>query len=40
MRVVERVPIEVGATKHNISFLRDKRDREGHLIGVEKLGKE
>jgi 3,4-dihydroxy 2-butanone 4-phosphate synthase/GTP cyclohydrolase II len=38
--VAERVPIEVGATKHNISYLRDKRDREGHLLGVEKLVKE
>jgi 3,4-dihydroxy 2-butanone 4-phosphate synthase / GTP cyclohydrolase II len=36
MCVVDRVPIEVGATKHNITFLRDKRDREGHLLKVEK----
>jgi 3,4-dihydroxy 2-butanone 4-phosphate synthase/GTP cyclohydrolase II len=36
MCVVDRVAIEVGATKHNIHFLRDKRDREGHLLKVEK----
>jgi 3,4-dihydroxy 2-butanone 4-phosphate synthase/GTP cyclohydrolase II len=36
LTVVERVPIEVGATKHNITYLRDKRDREGHLLAVEK----
>jgi 3,4-dihydroxy 2-butanone 4-phosphate synthase/GTP cyclohydrolase II len=35
MCVVDRVPIEVGATKHNIHFLRDKRDREGHLLKPE-----
>ena len=32
MCVVERVGIEVPATKHNISLLRGKREREGHLI--------
>ena len=36
MCVVDRVPIEVGATPHNITFLRDKRDREGHLLKMEK----
>ena len=36
MCVVDRVPIEVGATQHNITYLRDKRDREGHLLIVEK----
>jgi 3,4-dihydroxy 2-butanone 4-phosphate synthase/GTP cyclohydrolase II len=35
MCVVDRVPIEVGATQHNITFLRDKRDREGHLLKPE-----
>jgi 3,4-dihydroxy 2-butanone 4-phosphate synthase/GTP cyclohydrolase II len=36
--VVERVPLETAATKHNISYLRDKRDREGHLLAqaIEK----
>jgi 3,4-dihydroxy 2-butanone 4-phosphate synthase/GTP cyclohydrolase II len=36
MCVADRVPIEVGATQHNITYLRDKRDREGHLLVVEK----
>jgi 3,4-dihydroxy 2-butanone 4-phosphate synthase/GTP cyclohydrolase II len=38
MCVVDRVPLEVGATMKNISYLRDKRDREGHLF--EKVGEE
>jgi 3,4-dihydroxy 2-butanone 4-phosphate synthase/GTP cyclohydrolase II len=38
MCVVDRVPIEVGATAHNITFLRDKRDREGHLLMAEPSG--
>ena len=33
--VVERVPIEVGANTRNLRLLRDKRDREGHLLAVE-----
>jgi 3,4-dihydroxy 2-butanone 4-phosphate synthase/GTP cyclohydrolase II len=36
MCVADRVPIEVGANQHNITYLRDKRDREGHLLVVEK----
>jgi 3,4-dihydroxy 2-butanone 4-phosphate synthase / GTP cyclohydrolase II len=36
LTVVERVPLEVGETKHNVSFLRDKRDREGHLLSGGK----
>jgi 3,4-dihydroxy 2-butanone 4-phosphate synthase / GTP cyclohydrolase II len=35
MCVVERVPLEMPATRHNISLLRDKRDREGHLFTIE-----
>jgi 3,4-dihydroxy 2-butanone 4-phosphate synthase/GTP cyclohydrolase II len=39
--VEERVPIEMAPTKHNITLLRDKRDREGHLLGDARLtGKE
>jgi 3,4-dihydroxy 2-butanone 4-phosphate synthase/GTP cyclohydrolase II len=34
MGVVERVPLEVGATPKNLRYLRDKRDREGHLLAV------
>jgi 3,4-dihydroxy 2-butanone 4-phosphate synthase/GTP cyclohydrolase II len=30
--VVERVPIEIQATVKNIAILREKRDREGHLL--------
>jgi 3,4-dihydroxy 2-butanone 4-phosphate synthase/GTP cyclohydrolase II len=36
LTVVERVPLEVGETRHNVSFLRDKRDREGHLLSGGK----
>jgi 3,4-dihydroxy 2-butanone 4-phosphate synthase/GTP cyclohydrolase II len=36
MTVVERVPLEVGANQHNLRWLKDKRDREGHLIQPEK----
>jgi 3,4-dihydroxy 2-butanone 4-phosphate synthase/GTP cyclohydrolase II len=35
MCVVERVPLEMPATQHNITFLRDKRDREGHLFSID-----
>jgi 3,4-dihydroxy 2-butanone 4-phosphate synthase/GTP cyclohydrolase II len=35
MCVVERVSIEMPATRHNISLLRDKRDREGHLFSID-----
>ena len=36
MCVVERVPLEIPANKHNLHFLRDKRDRQGHLLSGEK----
>ncbi|HWE31420.1 MAG TPA: 3,4-dihydroxy-2-butanone-4-phosphate synthase [Polyangia bacterium] len=35
MCVVERVPLEMPATRHNLALMRDKRDREGHLFSVE-----
>jgi 3,4-dihydroxy 2-butanone 4-phosphate synthase/GTP cyclohydrolase II len=35
MCVVERVPIEMPPTRHNVALLRDKRDREGHLFTIE-----
>jgi 3,4-dihydroxy 2-butanone 4-phosphate synthase/GTP cyclohydrolase II len=35
MCVVERVPIEIPPTLHNVTYLRDKRDREGHLLSGE-----
>jgi 3,4-dihydroxy 2-butanone 4-phosphate synthase/GTP cyclohydrolase II len=38
MCVVERVPIEMPATRQNISLLRDKRDREGHLFTIDPRG--
>jgi 3,4-dihydroxy 2-butanone 4-phosphate synthase / GTP cyclohydrolase II len=34
--VVERVPLEVGQTEHNVRYLRDKRDREGHLLTTKE----
>jgi 3,4-dihydroxy 2-butanone 4-phosphate synthase/GTP cyclohydrolase II len=37
LTVVERVPIEIPPTKQNITYLRDKRNREGHLLVDEKL---
>ncbi len=38
MSIVERVPIEMPATRHNISLLREKRDKEGHLFTIgEKI---
>ena len=35
--VTERVPLEISPTTHNLSWLRDKRDREGHLLADERL---
>ena len=40
MCVVERVPLEMPATRHNLALMRDKRDREGHLFSVETPHKE
>jgi 3,4-dihydroxy 2-butanone 4-phosphate synthase/GTP cyclohydrolase II len=37
MCIADRVPIETAATRHNISYLRDKRDREGHLLAGPAL---
>jgi 3,4-dihydroxy 2-butanone 4-phosphate synthase/GTP cyclohydrolase II len=38
MCIVERVPIEMPPTRHNISLMRDKRDREGHLFSIDTPG--
>ena len=35
MCVVERVPLEMPATRHNLALMRDKRDREGHIFSVD-----
>jgi 3,4-dihydroxy 2-butanone 4-phosphate synthase/GTP cyclohydrolase II len=40
MCVVERVPLEMPATRHNLALMRDKRDREGHLFSVEHKGEQ
>ena len=40
MCVVERVPLEMPATRHNMTLMRDKRDREGHLFSVDASHKE
>ncbi|HEX6837813.1 MAG TPA: 3,4-dihydroxy-2-butanone-4-phosphate synthase [Polyangia bacterium] len=40
MCVVERVPLEMPATRHNLALMRDKRDREGHLFSVDATHKE
>ncbi len=34
IEVVERVPIEVAQTSENASWLRERREREGHLLTV------
>jgi 3,4-dihydroxy 2-butanone 4-phosphate synthase/GTP cyclohydrolase II len=40
MCVVERVPLEMPATRHNLALMRDKRDREGHLFSVDAAHKD
>ncbi len=40
MCVVERVPLEMPATRHNLALMRDKRDREGHLFSVDAQHKD
>jgi 3,4-dihydroxy 2-butanone 4-phosphate synthase/GTP cyclohydrolase II len=35
--VGERVPLEIAPTRHNLTYLRDKRDREGHLLESDAL---
>ena len=37
LTVVERVPIEIAPTKKNLAYLRDKRDREGHMLDSAAL---
>ena len=32
LSVVERVPIEMAPTHKNLAYLRDKREREGHML--------
>jgi 3,4-dihydroxy 2-butanone 4-phosphate synthase/GTP cyclohydrolase II len=36
LTVSQRVPLEVGATKHNLRLLKDKREREGHLLSAKE----
>jgi 3,4-dihydroxy 2-butanone 4-phosphate synthase/GTP cyclohydrolase II len=38
LEVVERVPIEVAANPHNISYLTAKRDKMGHLLEQQMPG--
>ena len=33
--VVDRVPLEMPPTRHNVALLRDKRDREGHIFSMD-----
>ncbi len=35
--VGDRVPLEMPPTSQNITYLRDKREREGHLLADERL---
>lgn len=36
LEVLEQVPIEIEANPNNLSYLRSKRDKLGHMIRVEK----
>jgi 3,4-dihydroxy 2-butanone 4-phosphate synthase/GTP cyclohydrolase II len=38
IEVVERVPIEAATTSDNRDWLRERREREGHLLSVRKAG--
>ena len=38
IEVVERVPIEAAPTSDNLDWLRERREREGHLLTVRKAG--
>jgi 3,4-dihydroxy 2-butanone 4-phosphate synthase/GTP cyclohydrolase II len=33
--VVDREPLEMPPTRHNVALLRDKRDREGHIFSMD-----
>jgi 3,4-dihydroxy 2-butanone 4-phosphate synthase/GTP cyclohydrolase II len=35
MCIVERVPLEMPATRQNMRLMRDKRDREGHIFSID-----
>jgi 3,4-dihydroxy 2-butanone 4-phosphate synthase/GTP cyclohydrolase II len=37
LSVVERVPIEIAPTQKSLAYLRDKRDREGHMLASADL---
>ncbi|MCU1279444.1 MAG: 3,4-dihydroxy-2-butanone 4-phosphate synthase [bacterium] len=40
MCIVERVPLEMPATRQNMRLMRDKRDREGHIFSIDGQHKE
>lgn len=40
LEIVERVPIEVGICKYNITYLKTKKKKMGHLLNLEKQGEE
>jgi 3,4-dihydroxy 2-butanone 4-phosphate synthase/GTP cyclohydrolase II len=35
LEIVERVPVEVGCTEHNLKYIQTKRNRMGHLFNQE-----
>jgi 3,4-dihydroxy 2-butanone 4-phosphate synthase/GTP cyclohydrolase II len=37
LRIVERVPLQMAPTEHNIAYLRAKRDKLGHLLDIDEL---
>ena len=37
LAIVARAPIEIAPTDRSLPYLRDKRDREGHMLGSAAL---
>lgn len=39
LTVVERVPLEIAPTDKNLAYLRNKREREGHMLALAEGGR-
>jgi 3,4-dihydroxy 2-butanone 4-phosphate synthase/GTP cyclohydrolase II len=37
LRIVERVPLQIAPTEHNIAYLRTKKDKLGHLLDIDDV---
>ena len=35
LSIVERIPLEIGATPENIDYLRTKQEKLGHLLSFD-----